>query len=185
MRLKPLKPFLLLSVMLLSLVFSCTGPGTQPRPTESEGVIDEGRPSLEEAAGMEEIQKKISAAIEEAQRTGKTRVDIVLDEDPVKVQPGDLVEVACRAALENGKMISNQEGPVLKIIAGTDTRIPGMGYAVLGMGPDGKKTTVIEPEQAFGAHLAENTQAFPVKRTIPRDIRVSTEEYKKNPTHFR
>lgn len=176
-------------LLFLGLLSSCMTPGKQTSlPAENQGSASGSSASDREAgqAEKEKIQKRIAKAVEEAKRTGKTSVDIYLDEDPGIVQTGDLVSVRYRAALEDGTLIS-RTGPsamegslsLQTLVAGSRTQPPGLGSAVLGLGRDGKKTVTLSPERAFGLHKDEAAQTFPTVRTMPLRLEINAQAYLK------
>ncbi len=127
-------------------------------------------------ARVAEINQKIAAAVEKARREGRTNVSVYLDEQSGIVQPGDLVEISYKLSLENGVQVSSEKDKVKILTAG-----PGAVLAreTIGMKVKQKKRSVIEPKDAFGIRKEENTQVFPANRTMPVDMQVSAEVYKK------
>ncbi len=178
-------------ILFIGLPFSCMTADKQAAlPAENQGSAS-GISALGREAGpaeKENIQKKIAEAVEEAKRTGKTSVDIYLDEDPGIVQTGDLVSVRYRSALEDGTLISGT-GPLAvegsaglslqTLVAGSRTQPPGLGSAVLGVSRDGKKTVTLAPEKAFGLHKDEAAQTFPTVRTMPLRLEINAPAYLK------
>ena len=181
-------PFKAIAFVLFSgLLSSCMTPGKQTGlPAENKGSAS-GSSASDRVAGQaekEKIQKRIAEAVEEAKRTGKTSVDIYLDEDPGIVQTGDLVSVRYRAVLEDGTLISGtgpsaMEGSLQTLVAGSRTQPPGLGSAVLGVSRDGKKTVTLAPEKAFGLHKNEAAQTFPTVRTLPLRLEINAQAYLK------
>ncbi|MCM2286024.1 MAG: thioredoxin family protein [Desulfobacula sp.] len=185
-------PFKAIAFVLFSgLLSSCMTPGKQTGlPAENKGSASGSSASDREAgqAEKEKIQKRIAEAVEEAKRTGKTSVDIYLDEDPGIVQTGDLVSVRYRAVLEDGTLISGTGPSAVKgsaglsfqtLVAGSRTQSPGLGSAVLGLSRNGKKTVILSPEKAFGLHKDEAAQTFPTVRTMPLRLEINAQAYLK------
>lgn len=147
----------------------------QNRAQPDQGISDE-----QKAVMLEKLQD----AIEEAQRTGKTRIDVFLDEVPGKVQTMDLVKVAYRAEMEGGQEIppaqdTLQDGKgrtVETLIAGKPARIPGLENAILDMGLE-KKRLIIAPENAFGLYKAEERKDFHSVRTFPLVMDIDANAY--------
>nr|WP_320191732.1 thioredoxin domain-containing protein [uncultured Desulfobacter sp.] len=126
--------------------------------------------------GKDEINQKITDAIEKARSEGKTSVNVNLDEIAGLVQPGDLVNISYKASLENGALITKETGETRNMTAGQGGVI---AQEILGMKLNQKKKSVIAPENAFGLHKAENVQTFAAQRTMPVDIEISAQDYKK------
>ncbi|WP_320044884.1 thioredoxin fold domain-containing protein [uncultured Desulfobacter sp.] len=149
---------------------------------ENTTVEQEGQPEPNlEAAGKNELNQKIAAAIEKARKEGKTSVDvnldeIVIEEIPGIVQPGDLIKISYNASLENGEPITKEAGETRNMTAGQGGVI---AQEILGMKLNQKKKSVIAPENVFGLHKAENVQTFAAQRTMPVDIEISAQDYKK------
>ncbi|WP_321417719.1 thioredoxin fold domain-containing protein [uncultured Desulfobacter sp.] len=149
---------------------------------ENTTVEQEGQPEPNlEAAGKNELNQKIAAAIEKARKEGKTSVDVNLDEIAIEeipgiVQPGDLIKISYNASLENGEPITKEAGETRNMTAGQGGVI---AQEILGMKLNQKKKSVIAPENVFGLHKAENVQTFAAQRTMPVDIEISAQGYKK------
>ena len=167
-----------IAAVFLLLLGACAARTAHENTTvEQAGQPD---PNLE-AAGKNEINQKIAAAIEKARKEGKTSVDvnldeIVIEEIPGIVQPGDLVKISYNASLENGEPITKEAGETRDMTAGQGGV---MAREILGMKLNQKKKSVIEPENAFGLHKAEEVLTFPAQRTIPVEMQVSAQDYKK------
>ncbi|MCG8551707.1 MAG: FKBP-type peptidyl-prolyl cis-trans isomerase, partial [Desulfobacterales bacterium] len=129
-----------------------------------------------ETAGKDEINQKIAAAMERARSEGKTSVDVNLDEIAGIVQPGDLVKISYKACLENGEPVTKEEGEIRNMTAGQGSVL---SREILGMRLNQNKKSVIEPENAFGLHKANEVQTFPAQRTTPVYMQVSTQDYEK------
>jgi len=100
-------------------------------------------------------------------------------EVPDLVQAGDYVTVNCKADVD-GKPIPMEEGGAVAVVAGTPTRIPGLGTAVLGMTLNQKRHKTLSPGQAFGFHDEKKIKAYDAVRTIPVVSALDREAYIKN-----
>ncbi|MFH2090810.1 MAG: thioredoxin family protein [Pseudomonadota bacterium] len=176
---------------VLIILFICFLSGCMTTDKTPDRLEDQALNSPNQAtqnAEIERIKKKIAEAIQEAKRTGKTSVDVFLDEDPGTVQTKDLVKVRYTARLEDGRTLSGTGSiaeagakvrSLLTLVAGDRTIIPGLGNAVLDMKAHEKKTVTLVPENAFGIRTREKTQTFPLVRTIPKVISITADEYEK------
>lgn len=178
--------YILLILILISLS-GCTAASNKTAPMVNGEKEFSAFSAIEsEAAKVITIQEKIARAIKEAKRTRKTSVDIYLDELSDIVQPGDIANINCIVTLENGTVLSGQGKDVQKylpgktnqaIIAGTDSKVPGLAQAVIGMGINQKKTVTIEAKNAFGRYSAGKRQRFPSVRRMPVMIKFSKKAY--------
>jgi FKBP-type peptidyl-prolyl cis-trans isomerase 2 len=130
----------------------------------------------QEAAEKDEINQKIAAAIEKARSEGKTSVNVNLDEVAGIVQPGDLVKILYKTFLGNGEPVTKEEGEIKILTAGQGNVL---AQETLGMRLKQEKRSVVAPENAFGLHKEEYMRAFPAQRTMPVNMQVSAQDYKK------
>jgi FKBP-type peptidyl-prolyl cis-trans isomerase 2 len=160
-----------------------------------------GRPLSENE--KEKIRAKVTAALEEAAKTGKTKVDVFLD-DPGTVESGDLVKVRYTASLEDGAIFatnseqdakdpSRKKAPSFakpdifadeEIRAGKQELLPGLGEAVVGMKPGEKKQIKLKPENAYGPTDPQKQVKLPCVMTFPLVIQMSADEYVKRFSSF-
>ena len=139
----------------------------------------------------------LAAAIENARQTGKTEVNIYLDEDPEVIQAGDLAVLEGRARL-NGQTIiwssdntemalasgagtgngKNMPAGVLEpVIAGERTTVPGLSREIIGMGIGDEKTVTLAPADAFGESRPELIRRLPCEKTFPRTLELKREVF--------
>ncbi|MBU1194397.1 MAG: FKBP-type peptidyl-prolyl cis-trans isomerase [Proteobacteria bacterium] len=161
--------FLLIVVLIF---FSCTAVKKAPVAT------DKNDPQATA------IRLKIAEAVAEAKRTGKTSIDVFLDEEPGIVQAGDLVKIHYSARLTDERLSVDLPGfsgekVSLLVVAGKPTYIPGLDRAGFGMKVHEKKQVTIPPENAFGIHSEKKTQNFACIRQIPVMIQLDKETYQK------
>lgn len=170
-------------IPLLMLMAACTTTGkkeTTPVTSETNPPETTLQMDQEKSAKFELLDEKITKAIEEAKRNGKTSVDIYLDEVPTQVQPGDLVNVRCRTTLlEGGKIIAAKKSTETTVLAGKDSDIPGLEKAVLGLSLNDTQVRTISPENTFGIYKEEKLKEFPLVHTIPVTVDLNMETYKK------
>ena len=163
-----------IAAAFLLLLGSCAA--RTPHKNTMAGQAEQTADTDLETSGQEEVNQKIAAAIEKARSEGKTSVDVNLDEISGIVQPGDLVKISYKAFLESGEPVTKDAGETRDITAGQGSVL---AREILGMELKQEKRSVIEPENAFGLHKAENMQTFPAQRTMPVDMQVSAQGYKK------
>lgn len=148
---------------------------TTSRPVAVSGPASE---TDNKKVKMDRLKKKIEQAVLEAQKNGRDRVDIYLDENPEIVQFNDVVQVAYTATLENGRQLTSGS-ETRQILAGEKTKIPGLGNAVLDMKFKEKKQVVLQPQNAFGAYQNNKVEIFSATRTYQSLMEISAEEYQK------
>lgn len=165
-----------IALILIILLAGCTAGRTGTRSAGTEPVRLEGN-RTQDTAEFERMQKMIVDAVKEAEETGATEVDVFLDEDPDTIEIKDLVTVNYTATLENGLAISGPDQVTEKIIAGKETKVPGLGSSVLGLHNSMKKKAVIEPEKAFGRYDDRRIQSFPSVRTYPVQMEIPVKAY--------
>jgi len=72
-------------------------------------------------------------------------------DEPLIVEPGDMIKVDYTGTLEDGTVFDTSEGrEPLQFIAGVGQMIPGFDSAVLGMTINEEKHIVLPPEEAYG-----------------------------------
>ncbi len=123
-----------------------------------------------------------------------------VQEDPSKVQQGDLVEIRYALFLEDGSLLSTNIPAVAKdtaltkaaryvepqtfsaekVIAGQPTRLPGLRDAFIGMAAREKRRIVLPPGKAYGEWTPQKVQQIPCAKTMPKTVRMSPEEWVKN-----
>lgn len=138
-----------------------------------------------------EQKAKIYQTLEQAAQSGKSDININLDENPDLIQFGDLVVIDVTAGTEDGLLINttlenvaNQkdrkwligqgksEGfhPV-EVIAGEEQGFPGVNDTVIGMKKGEQKVVTIPAEKAYGEKDPQKIQKYPSVRRIPRMAR--------------
>jgi hypothetical protein len=65
-------------------------------------------------------------------------------------QQGDRAHVHCVIRCRDGSQASSRRRPPLELTVGSCRRLPGLGLALIGMVPGGRKTITLSPEQAYG-----------------------------------
>jgi FKBP-type peptidyl-prolyl cis-trans isomerase 2 len=128
----------------------------------------------------------------------------LVQEDPSKVQQGDLVELKYALFLEDGSLISTNipdaaNDPALKkaaqyaepqtfsaekVIAGQPTPLMGLRDAVLGMTVKERRRIVLPPEKAYGERDLQKVEQISCSKTMPKTVRMSPEEWVKNFNSF-
>jgi len=72
-------------------------------------------------------------------------------DQPLKVEPGDMVKVDYTGTFQDGNVFDTSEGrEPLQFMAGVGQMIPGFDNAVIGMGINEEKHIVLPPEEAYG-----------------------------------
>lgn len=142
------------------------------------------------------LQEILNRALEEADRTGKSTIDIDLDAELEKVWPGDLLMVHYTAISDDQVLLTTVEGiardpnrrkvdgyyepahfaPDL-VVAGGRNRLPGLGEAVIGMTVGERKTITLPPAKCFGLRDEARLVSYPTTKTIPRIIHMTSDEY--------
>ncbi|MFH2067509.1 MAG: thioredoxin family protein [Pseudomonadota bacterium] len=138
-----------------------------------------------------EQKEKIFKTLKQAAQSGKSDINIYLDENPDLIQLGDLVVVDVTAGTKDGLLINttlenvaNQkdrkwligqgksEGfhPV-EVIAGEEQGFPGVNDTVIGMKKGEQKVVTIPSEKAYGEKDPQKIQKYPSVRRIPRMAR--------------
>lgn len=86
------------------------------------------------------------------------------------VQIGDQVKVHYRGSLADGTLFdSSDEEQPLVFNLGQEMVIPGFEKKVLGMSIGGRRTFVLDPEEAYGPHLPELVQTVP-RHQLPASL---------------
>ncbi|MCM2356596.1 MAG: thioredoxin family protein [Geobacteraceae bacterium] len=186
------KPFIL-SLLVAALLLSAA----------PHSRAEDGKPCCQPPAGasdkpgLAEVRKRLEDAVREAGENGGKAVSIDLDEDPARVQPGDLVQVNYVLTLEDGSLVGTtfaeaasdkgrkkseayreQQGfaPV-EVVAGAPSEPPGIGDALAGMAAGGKKRVKISADKGYGPIDPAKRVTFPRIKSMPRTIRLSAAEY--------
>lgn len=157
---------------------------------ESHGVLSSDSVSADKRSpeDQERIFKQLNAAVKD----GKQTVSIHLDEDPDKIQPGDIVTINIVARTEDGKLINttlssvaNQQsqtwvrgfGPgkrfhPVDVIAGEPNEFPGINEVLIGMQKGEKRIQTIPVEKAFQAADPQKITKYPSVRRVPKHAQV-------------
>jgi FKBP-type peptidyl-prolyl cis-trans isomerase 2 len=148
-----------------------------------------------------ELDPKISGQLEEALR----RMNVQKQAEPAAVATsGDLATVNYTAMLEDGSVFYTTrkevaDDPAMKKAAwfaapksftgeqvpvGKTALFPGIGEALNSMVVGSSKRLTVPPEAGFGLSDPQKIQQLPLRRTMPRTVTVSAEEYVKRFTAF-
>ena len=161
-------------VLLGGLVAGCAGTTGKTGPSPSAGSA----PRSADGSSSAGTAQKVADAVRDARDSGRSSVDVFLDEQPEVVQAGDLVQVQYRAWADKQPVRGNDNG-IVEIVAGRPTRLPGLGQAVTGMKVNQSRSRTIAPEQGFGPWDENRVQAFASVRDIPLTLTFSVSEYEK------
>ncbi|OHB32326.1 MAG: hypothetical protein A2X84_01995 [Desulfuromonadaceae bacterium GWC2_58_13] len=113
------------------------------------------------------------------------------------IQEGDLAQVHVTAISETGTVLFSSRREVVEgdvwvkdpnfsaprplipeeVVAGRESRIPGLGKAVLGLIPGETRKLTLAPEEAFGTPDPNLRRDFPCERTVPRSLRMPADRY--------
>lgn len=87
-----------------------------------------------------------------------------------QAKEGDEVQVHYTGKLEDGTVFdTSEEGEPLSFTIGENRVIPGFEEAVTGMEPGDKKTTEVDPEQAYGEHREDMVMEME-RDQIPNEV---------------
>ncbi|MEW6664913.1 MAG: thioredoxin family protein [Thermodesulfobacteriota bacterium] len=131
--------------------------------------------------------KKLEKAFDASKMTGKAAALDVGPEDPLTVQPGDLVRAEYGLRLEDGLLIRTTRALEAKdsripkvagyqdpmefspeeVVAGGQGAVPGLGAAVIGMAKGEKRSITLPPEMAFGPSDTKKTIQLPCEKRMP------------------
>lgn len=176
-------------LMVLCCILAITSQAVAQVPSEEESLV----------------RSKIEEAITEAKKTGRTTINIYLDEDPGIVQTGDLVHADATLKLLDGslvyttiervsrdqkhKMAKGYHEPdrfiPLEFLAGEETDIPGVGDAALGMKKGESKTIRLLsddlPEAGGGKELRELSCTREMGLVLKKSKKEFVREFKQAP----
>jgi peptidylprolyl isomerase len=80
------------------------------------------------------------------------------------VKNGDIARVHYKGTLRDGTMFDTSvDREPMEFTVGAGQVIPGFESAILGLEPNGTVTVTIEPEDAYGPHIPELSQAVSVE----------------------
>ena len=112
-------------------------------------------------------------------------------------EPGDLVKASYTVRTERGKLVATTHqdvaqdekfsrakgyieashfGPQL-LVAGKEAEVPGLGQALLGVGPGQAKQVDIPPEQAFGAYDQQKVVPYPRIKKYDRVLTLQPKDF--------
>ena len=174
------KILLLFLILAFPAVTGCTAEKKKAgAPVEKTTAETQAKPDSPSPEKVRQMKEKIARAIAEAKRTGKTKVDVYLDEDPAIVQPRDLVTVRYTAVLEDGTLISGTTPVTRQLIAGQPDRMPGLGQGVVNMAKGESKKVIVPPEKAFGTRADAKAKIFKAVHVFPLAMALPADQYKK------
>ena len=142
-------------------------------------------------------QEKILQNIKNAVKSGKSEINIFLDETPDVIQEGDLVTINITATTEEGELINTtlvelanradqrwvrgQGKPKtyhpVEVIAGAGGEFPGVTQTVVGMMKGERRVARIQPEEAFGNTDHQKVKQYPSVRQVPRIAHVAPADF--------
>lgn len=150
-----------------------------------------------EAKGKAAAAQTLEKAFEQSRKEGKPVAIDLETEDPKRIQKGDLVEVHFTARDEAGRLavttrpevaddaslgrVDGYQAPKAllpeQLVAGSAGSPFGLGEAILGLEAGQKKTVEVPAEKAFGKPDPKLRKQYPCRRSMPRVVRLSAEEY--------
>ena len=162
----------------------CTALQPQNAPSAQADAAQEQKITAEQ-------KEKIFQTLKQAAQSGKSDINIYLDENPDLIQLKDLVVIDVTAGTEDGLLINttlenvaNQKDrkwligqgksekfhPV-EVIAGEEQGFPGVNDTVIGMKKGEQKIVTIPAEKAYGEKDPQKILKYPSVRRIPRMAR--------------
>lgn len=93
-----------------------------------------------------------------------------------EIEPGDTVEISYVAREYSGKEFERKAN--LKLKAGFEMRIKGLGDAVIGLEKGSKKTVKLNPGKAYGTFDKKKIIEIPRVTTVPRFKELSSRKFK-------
>ncbi|NWF56532.1 MAG: FKBP-type peptidyl-prolyl cis-trans isomerase [Syntrophaceae bacterium] len=155
---------------------------------ESEITIDYGHPF-----GRESLRCDVVIESSKPGNPEKRSASISRAAGSHQVKENDLVRVHYTVALEDGSVIYSTRSDAARepgmrraagyreprvfgpeeVVAGKPALIPGVGQAVLGMGPGERKKITIRPEAAYGPSDPRKVQTIPTTQTFAKRLQMS------------
>lgn len=180
-----------LTALLCLLTLCACATGTQPEVRTSASEQTE-----QTAQAKEEIEahKKLNAIIEEAKKSGESKVNVFLDEKTGVVQEMDYVRLTYTARLQDGSFIRllnpatvlNRQAYTIDfepktiegtLLAGAPQSLMGIGSRIMSMQAGQSKHIVLEPEDAFGYRSNQKLRSYPSKRVLEKIMKLPPKDY--------